>query len=779
MKINFSVRSFLIFLAICFTTLPVLLFGVYEARSGVERANEDARKMNGQAARVIEHDISATIEQFKTLFSGLAVDVNLGETRFSDPARINELLKSYSVPVSIFLLNDRAVSVSTYSATAPIPAGIDYSGLEHIDRARATRQIAISGNLRSRTTSLPSVVFSIPLIAMDGTIAGFLNGAVPPEAFQITYALAPDQFALVLDAYGREVSAINAREVEALATAVAAAPVGPSRAQPNQVDTHLYAAPVQPVGWKVVVGLPDSYVVARARQAVRSAALVAVFCGLLGAGIASLVTPNFKNILEHTARARQAELEAISQLADTILIARFDGQITYVNDAGTRLFGEALGKQLKDLIGSDNAARVLSLEQPRAWKGEVAGRKNNGAIFDGFLSSTPILENGKLKAIVAIVQDITHEKAARDAVTQSEKMITLGELVAGTSHELNNPLAIVTGYSDLLLEDGHLSADQRSKVDSIRKSALRAANVVHSLLAFARKRKPERVRTEVNPVVDAAVRLKEYDLRTSGIQLEKELCATLPPVFADPHQIQQVLLNVINNAQDAVMSGSPSPKILVKTETYNHVVRIRIEDNGPGISKVDLKKVFNPFFTTKPVGKGTGLGLSISYGIIREHGGEIDIQSQVGQGTQVCIELPVDDAGPREAARRAVIVDQVVPRNFLVVDDEPEIVTIIHSALSRRGSMVDTAGNLEDALALARKNDYDFIITDIKMPGGSGIDLYKQLCTVNPSYRRRVVFLTGDTSNLSTLQFLEQEGLLYFAKPFDFQAMEKYFSGQV
>jgi len=509
-----------------------------------------------------------------------------------------------------------------------------------------------------------------------------------------------------------------------------------------------------------------------------SAALVALFCGLLGAGIASVAAPNFKNLPESTANSRQAEFNAISRIADTILIARSDGQVTYLNDAGIRMFGDVLGKQLKDLIGAESAARVLSLEQPPEWKGEVSARKSSGVMFDGFLSSTPVLENGKLVEIVAIVQDITHEKAARDAVIQSEKMITLGELVAGTSHELNNPLAIVTGYSDLLLEEGRLAPEQRSKVEAIRRSALRAANVVQSLLAFARKRKPERVRTEVNLAVNAALRLKEYDLHTSGIRLEKDLCPTLPPVFADPHQIQQVLLNLINNAQDAVLSGSRSPRILIRTEASDHAVCIRIEDNGTGIKKTDLKKVFNPFFTTKPVGKGTGLGLSISYGIIREHGGQIHIQSQVGQGTEACIELPIDDARPHGGIPR-IPAGQVLPSRFLVVDDELEIGAIIQAALSRRGSMVDTASTMEEALGLARRNDYDFIITDIKMPGGSGIDLYKQLCAVNPSYRHRVVFLTGDTSNPSTIQFLEQEGLIYFSKPIDLQAMEKFFNREV
>ena len=400
----------------------------------------------------------------------------------------------------------------------------------------------------------------------------------------------------------------------------------------------------------------------------------------------------------------------------------------------------------------------------------------------------------KVRALVShfnsIVRDINLERAARDAVVHSEKMITLGELVAGTSHELNNPLAIVTGYADLLLEEDSISPEQRAKIESIRKSALRASNVVHSLLAFARKRKPERVRTDVNAVIEAALQLKEYDIRTSGIRLEKHLAPRLPPIFADPHQIQQVLLNIINNAQDATLSRPNPPVITVRSEisganasptgrshqeSADNKILIRVEDTGAGISKAELKKVFDPFFTTKPLGKGTGLGLSISYGIVREHGGDINIQSQVGQGTQVCIELPVGEFVVEEAATPIEQVRYIHPKRFLVVDDEAEIVSIMQTAFARNGNVVDSAASVEDALALAEKNEYDFIITDVKMPGGSGIDLYKQLCASKPSYRGRVVFLTGDTSNPTTMQFLEREGLLYFSKPFDFQTMEKFF----
>jgi PAS domain S-box-containing protein len=645
----------------------------------------------------------------------------------------------------------------------------------------------------------------------------FIGGGIPIDQFRARYELAPDQFYVVLDSFGRLVSSSNPPALNAWTDFFSNASAGDRRVRTDQLNARVYVAQVEPIGWKVAVGFPNSYLMARAREAVNTAVVVGLICALVGAVIAggtafavsrglddvgdqvesmsaadlrpillskrgiyprefATLVGTFNNLLDRAVRTHQAEFEAISKVADTILIARPDGQITYVNETGTRLFGNVVGKPLEPVIGRDAAMTILSAHPRRDWKGDISVSTADGSTFDGFVSSTAILEGSKLTSIVVIVQDITQQKAARENLVQSEKMITLGELVAGTSHELNNPLAIVSGYANLLLEEP-LAADQRTKVESIRRNALRASNVVHSLLAFARKRKPERTRADVNNVLQAAAELKEYDLRTSGIRIEKYLAPNLPAVYADAHQLQQVILNLINNAQDAV-AGSRTPQITMRTGISAGMVFIKIEDTGSGISKADLKKVFDPFFTTKPVGKGTGLGLSISYGIIHEHGGEIRIQSQLGHGTEVCIELPVDASIPASAQATNGPSHAFSGSRFLVVDDEPEVAAILKTGLSRRGNLVDTAGNIADALKLAEKNQYDFILTDIKMPGGSGIDLYKKLCVINPVFATRVVFLTGDTSNPSTIQFLEKEGLTYFSKPFDLDSVQDFLTRQ-
>jgi len=792
MKINFSIRSFLVFLAISFTVPAVLLFGYFEAVNGVQQARAEAREMNREAAILIQHDLAGSLKEFQGIAEALAVDIDFKALRFKDPDSVRNMLRKH--PALVFLLlNDKGVSVATYADNREIRAGIDYGDRDYIKQTIKTRQTVISGAIQSRTANSAAVVFCVPLIDEDGVLRGMLGSGVPTDQFRTNYQLAPEQFAMITDTFGRTVSAINIQNT------------------PPQSNDELFDVGVAPIGWKVVVGLPHTYVMARARHAIYSAAMVAFVCTLIGAGVASLVAfstvrgldkigrqvegmsavdlkpiemsetapyprevrsliGNFNNLLDRAARTRQVEFDAISQIADTVIIVRPDGNITYMNGAGVKSFGNAIGKPLKDLIGEDAVHHVLSRENPREWKGDVALKISAGETIDGFVSSTPVMENGKLTSAIIIVQDITREKAAREAMVQSEKMITLGELVAGTSHELNNPLAIVSGYADLLLQET-LEPEQRTKIEGIRSSAHRAASVVHGLLAFARKRKGERIQTGANSVVEATLQLKEYDLRTSGIRLEKELDPDLPAVFADPNQIQQVLLNVINNAQDAVMTADVRT-IRIRTETSDGKVSIGIEDTGTGISKEELKKIFDPFFTTKPLGKGTGLGLSISYGIVRAHGGDIEVSSQAGRGTQVLITLPAYTPLEPEAAVATPGDVVLSARRFLVVDDEVEIGAIVQRILRRGGSSADIAATLTEALALASANVYDFIISDIKMPGGSGIDFYEKLCSIMPMYRRRFVFLTGDTSNPATIQFLEREGLLYFPKPFDFRVLE-------
>ncbi len=231
---------------------------------------------------------------------------------------------------------------------------------------------------------------------------------------------------------------------------------------------------------------------------------------------------------------------------------------------------------------------------------------------------------------------------------QAEKMASLGELSAGVAHELNNPLTGIIGFAQLLLQESTLSPQQREDIESIHKQSQRCRQIIQNLLHFSRRKEPQKEPLRLNALMDETLQLIRYDLSTSGIQIVSDVPPHLPGVLGDANQLQQVFLNIITNARQA-LDGKETGTITIRGKAQGEKVFVSFEDNGCGLSSEDLKKVFNPFFTTKPVGKGTGLGLSISYGIIQNHGGEIRVESRRGVGCVFTIELPALSAVPEQA----------------------------------------------------------------------------------------------------------------------------------
>ncbi|HUK91020.1 MAG TPA: ATP-binding protein, partial [Blastocatellia bacterium] len=238
---------------------------------------------------------------------------------------------------------------------------------------------------------------------------------------------------------------------------------------------------------------------------------------------------------------------------------------------------------------------------------------------------------------------------------QSEKLSGLGQLVAGVAHELNNPLTSVIGYSQLALANSLADGPLKTQLQTIHQEGARARRIVQNLLSFARQHKPGRTKTDINQLLRACLDLRVYHQATSNMIVERRL-SDLPMIFADPHQLQQVFLNIIINAEQAILGAKPGGNLVVSTKVRERAdgnwVEILIADDGPGIAPELLGRVFDPFFTTKDVGKGTGLGLSISYGVIKEHSGRIRVESELGKGASFIIELPVHGPGS-EASRGA------------------------------------------------------------------------------------------------------------------------------
>ncbi|HXC35653.1 MAG TPA: ATP-binding protein [Candidatus Acidoferrales bacterium] len=362
-------------------------------------------------------------------------------------------------------------------------------------------------------------------------------------------------------------------------------------------------------------------------------------------------------------------------------------------------------------------------------------------------------------------------KSTQEQLIQSEKLSAVGEFVAGVAHELNNPLAAVTGFAELLRES-NIHTEYRRQLDLVFKAAQRCQKIVQSLLSFARRHPVERKPVSANELVEAVLEIVAYPLRTSNVEVTTNLDPNLPMVMADGHQIQQVLLNIVNNARQALEAHQRGGKITISTTVIGSNVRCTIQDNGPGIAPENLRRIFDPFFTTKEVGKGTGLGLSLCYGIIKEHGGDIRVESSPGKGATFYIELPLAQ-GAGNAASKSVAPEKIAPdpregagKKILVIDDEDAILQMVSESLTRSGYQVEAVTDGQTGLRRLKQDHYDVALCDWKMPGLNGRQVYDQLGASRPDLCRRIIFITGDVINEQMRDFLKTENRPCLGKPF-------------
>lgn len=251
-----------------------------------------------------------------------------------------------------------------------------------------------------------------------------------------------------------------------------------------------------------------------------------------------------------------------------------------------------------------------------------------------------IMENASLSDERQRERTRFEERRITEQLVQQEKLAAVGQLVSGVAHELNNPLAAIVAFAQLLRSGPEGVVSDPSALEAIEQESRRAAKIVSNLLTFARQHQPERRITDLNRVVDDTLQLRQYALRIAQIDVEMSLDADVPLTWADPFQLQQVVLNLLINAEQALAEIEGVRRICVATSFCGRQIAIRISDTGPGVAPGDVSQIFNPFFTTKPVGEGTGLGLSISDGIVREHGGRIRVESQDGIGATFVVEIP-------------------------------------------------------------------------------------------------------------------------------------------
>jgi PAS domain S-box-containing protein len=378
--------------------------------------------------------------------------------------------------------------------------------------------------------------------------------------------------------------------------------------------------------------------------------------------------------------------------------------------------------------------------------------------------------------IEALMRDVSERKKLEDQardlyhqLLQAEKLAALGQTISGVAHELNNPLATILTWAERLSQ-APLDAQTRRGLEAILGESERAARIVRNLLTFARKRHTTRSMIDLNQVVRETLALRAYEQRVTNIVIVEALASGLPPVFADPHQIQQVLLNLIINAEQAMLSAHGRGALIVRTwhDLDRECLVLEVNDDGPGIPDEVQPKIFDPFFTTKEVGKGTGLGLTVAYAIVQEHGGRISLRSSAGQGASFFVELPTRTSalGPAPLRPQRASAPVKTGGAVLVVEDEPALAAAVADALTDAGFSVDRAGDGEEALGRVRGRAFDLIVCDLKMPRLDGISFYRAIAATTPALARRVIFVTGDVVGTDAERFLEESGCRWLAKPF-------------
>ena len=352
----------------------------------------------------------------------------------------------------------------------------------------------------------------------------------------------------------------------------------------------------------------------------------------------------------------------------------------------------------------------------------------------------------------------THEQLVR-----SEKLASLGELVAGVAHELNNKLLPVLAYSQLLKEKDFPN-DILRYINTIEKSAAGASSVVGSLLNFARPSSSTRDPVNLNATMRDTLALLDYRIKASNVAVDVRLDDRIPLTMADEKQISQVFLNIINNAFHAMEGTAGTLKI--RSMHKGQDIVFTISDTGCGIPEEHLLKVFDPFFSTKGSG-GTGLGLSVSHGLIRAHQGEISVQSEAGRGTTFTIRLPIVKVGKKDRLRSesSAARDEARKHRVLVAEDDPDCRSAIHDILKMEHH-VTSVKNGEEAMSRLLEESYDLLIVDCRMPGLNGVELYKWLLDNRAELQRRVIFVTGDIFVPEIKSFLETTGCQYITKPF-------------
>ncbi len=479
---------------------------------------------------------------------------------------------------------------------------------------------------------------------------------------------------------------------------------------------------------------------------------------------------------ERLAQSERRYRELAENANDAIYTHDLDGNFLYVNHAAVKILGYTR-EQFSHLCfwdvvtpESQSAARAyvrdLLAEEARNEQVELRFLCADGRVIVVQLRANVLRRAGRAEAIHGIARDVTAEKELGAQLIQADRLASVGTLIAGVAHELNNPLTTIAGYAEML-KARFAGTDEADTMRTIAVEAERCRHVARNLLNFARQTDDRMISFSMNDLVRAVLNLRAYDLRASDIEVVTTL-GDLPDVFADYGQLQQVVYNLVDNAYYALREQGGGT-LSVSTVAGDGQVRVCVADNGPGIPPRLAGRVFEPFFTTKPRDQGTGLGLNICRRIVEDHGGAIEYED-AQPGARFTMTLPATAALSAETDCRGPEDDlPAVPASesrVLFIDDEPALCTLVSEYLGRLGHPVNIAASGEEGLEAALGGDFDVIICDMRLPGMSGEEVCEALLERRPEIARRLIVATGDILSPRTQEFFDRTGLPHIHKPF-------------
>src|SRR5450759_3675662 len=508
-------------------------------------------------------------------------------------------------------------------------------------------------------------------------------------------------------------------------------------------------------------------------------------------GVVFLV-PSASNITERKRAEESLRLQsaALNAAADAIIITDRAGGVEWFNPAFTQLTGytaeEAIDKNLRDLVKSGKHDQAFykdlwdTILAGRPWHGEIINRRKDGSLYTEAQIVTPILDaSGTITHFIAIKEDITERLQLEAQYRQSQKMEAIGQLAGGVAHDFNNLLTVIMGNTDLLLSDTSANDSKRGPLADVRTAAERAADLTRQLLAVSRKQILEPKLVDVHEVVSGIEKMLRR-LIGEDVELLTDLAADPSWVKVDPGQLEQVVMNLAMNARDAMPRGG---RLTIRTRTLDPgepvdleetagqrlrpKVAISISDTGIGIPPEVKTHLFEPFFTTKGIGKGTGLGLATVFGIVKQSGGDITVESEPGKGATFTVILP-SQPGPRRRGGSGASL-RAVPRGtetVLVVEDEDAVRRIVKIALESAGYRVIEARNGPEALEAARTHsgEIQLVVTDVVMPKMSGRELVERIVKDHPGVR--ILYMSGYTDDAVVRHGIVESGVAFLQKPF-------------